>query len=330
MANIAYKYRFYPTPAQVAWLLQCCGCARFIWNKMLDDKIACYKDTGKMLHNTPAQYKGDFPFLKEVDCQALCNVQIDLQDAYKNYFSDPAHYRFPKHKSKKKTKASYTTNNINNNIRVGNNYIRLPKVHRIKAKIHRRAPKDYKLKSATVSMEADGSWYVSVLYEYEEETKLVPKDEAAHDAIGLDYKSNGLFVTDTGKCAEMPKFYSESQKHLARAQRKASRKCGNKKGETPSNNFKRAQKRVAKIARHIANERKDFLHKTSTEIANRYKVVCIEDLNMTALANHGFHNGKATLDNGYGAFTNMLAYKQRRRGHYLVRVARDFPSTQTC
>ncbi|CDA33970.1 putative transposase [Firmicutes bacterium CAG:536] len=105
---------------------------------------------------------------------------------------------------------------------------------------------------------------------------------------------------------------------------------GNKKGETRSNNFLKQQKRVNKIHRHIANQRNDFLHKRSTEIANRYDVVAVEDLNMRSLSNKGFGNGKATMDNGYGTFLNMLEYKMNRKGKYFVKVDRFYPSSQTC
>lgn len=146
----------------------------------------------------------------------------------------------------------------------------------------------------------------------------------------MDYKSDGLYCDSNGNIATRYKFYRESQAKLAKEQRKLSRKKGNEKGEAKSNNFLKQQKRVNKIHRHIANQRNDFLHKTSTEIANRYDVVAVEDLNMRSLSNKGFGNGKATMDNGYGMFLNMLEYKLNSRGKYFVRVDRFYPSSQTC
>lgn len=93
------------------------GCARFIYNKMLADKIEHYKQTGKMLKNTPAQYKAEFPWLKEVDCMALCNAQLNLEKAYKNFFKEP-NTGSPKFKSKKTSKLTYKTNITKNNIRI--------------------------------------------------------------------------------------------------------------------------------------------------------------------------------------------------------------------
>ena len=86
----------------------------------------------------------------------------------------------------------------------------------------------------------------------------------------------------------------------------------------------------AKIHRHIANQRKDFLHKESTAIAKQYSCVCVEDLNMKGMSNKGFGNGKATLDNGYGMFLNMLCYKLQDRGGYFIKVDKFFPSSQLC
>ena len=106
----AYKYRLYPNLEQREYLVKTFGCTRFIYNKMLADKIECYKETGEMLKNTPAQYKKEFEWLKEVDSLALANAQQNLEKAYKNFFRDKS-IGFPKFKSKKTNYYSYTTNN---------------------------------------------------------------------------------------------------------------------------------------------------------------------------------------------------------------------------
>ncbi len=105
---------------------------------------------------------------------------------------------------------------------------------------------------------------------------------------------------------------------------------GSKKNEPKSNNYIKQLRKVNKIHRHIANQRNDNLHKLSTEIANQYDVVCVEDLNMAAIGNKGFGNGKATMDNGFGMFLNMLEYKLADRGKTLVKVDRFYPSSQIC
>ena len=328
MANIAYKYRIYPNQQQKAYFMKTFGCCRFIWNAMLSDKNAYYHDHGKMLHNTPAQYKDAHPFLREVDSLALANVQQDLQTAFKNFFNNPK-TGFPKFKSRKRCHFSYTTNNVNNNLAVLENRIKLPKIGTIKAVVHRIAPTEYTLKSATVSMEHDGTFYCSVLYEYSstQEPADISRIQKS-DCIGLDYKSASLFMDSDGRDASMPHYYRESQKRFAKLQRKLSRTKGSRKGEKASNNHKKMARKVAKCHRHTANQRNDMLHKYSTAISKQYTVVCVEDLNMRNLANKGFGNGKATLDNGYGRFLEMLAYKQDMRGHYLIKVDKFFPSSQ--
>ena len=188
--------------------------------------------------------------------------------------------------------------------------------------------KNWKLKSATISQERDGMYYVSVLFSYEKEIVLVSKDST--NAIGFDYKSDGLYMDSHGMKAKMPKYYRKQQKKLAKEQRNLARKIGSKKGEAKSNRYKKQQQKVAKIHRHIANQRQDYLHKKSTEIANQYDVVCVEDLHMRAMSNRGFGNGKATLDNGYGYFLEMLEYKLADRGKHFVKVNKWYPSSQLC
>ena len=89
-------------------------------------------------------------------------------------------------------------------------------------------------------------------------------------------------------------------------------------------------RKVNRIYRKIANQRLDSLHKKSTEIANQYDIVFVEDLDMKAIGNKGFGNGKATFDNGYGMFLNMLEYKLKERGKYFVKVDKWYPSSQIC
>lgn len=332
MANIAYKYRLYPNAEQQVLFAKTFGCCRKIWNLMLADRNEAYQKDKTSIEPKPASYKKDYPFLKEVDSLALTNVQLNQRQAFKEFFKSCKTKKndrgFPKFKSAKTSKRSYTTNNQNGTIEVGDSFIKLPKIGKVKAVIHREPDTCWSLKSATVSQSSDGNFWCSVLFEYENQVSSVCID--TDKAIGLDYKSDGLYCDSNGNIATRHKFYRESQAKLAKEQRKLSRKKGNKKGEAKSNNFLKQQKRVNKIHRHIASQRNDFLHKTSTEIANRYDVVAVEDLNMRSLSNKGFGNGKATMDNGYGMFLNMLEYKLNSRGKYFVKVDKFYPSSQTC
>ena len=331
MTNRAIKYRVYPTTEQATMFAKTFGCCRKVYNLMLSDKVESYKSTGKFATVTPAKYKKDYPYLKEVDSLALANKQLDLQEAFRNTFSKSRKNNngFPKYKSAKHSRKAYTTNNQKGTVAIINNkYIKLPKIGKVRAVIHRIPDGDWVIKSATVSQESDGKYYVSVLFEFDNIINPYVADKT--NAIGLDYASDGLYVDNNGNVGTNHKYYRESYDKLAKEQRKLSRMQGSKKGEAKSHNYIKQLRKVNKIHRHIANQRLDNLHKISTEIANQYDVVCVESLNMRSMSNKGFGNGKATLDNGYGMFLSMLEYKLSDRSKYLVKVDKWFPSSQIC
>ena len=331
MTNRAIKYRVYPTTEQATMFAKTFGCCRKVYNLMLSDKIEGYKATGKFPTVTPAKYKDEYPYLREVDSLALANKQMDLQAAFRNRFSRSRKKKngFPKYKSAKHSRKAYTTNNQKGTVAIiDGKYIRLPKVGKVQAVIHRIPDDGWSIKSATVSQESDGKYYISVLFEFENAANPYVADKT--NAIGLDYASDGLYVDSNGNVGTNHKYYRESHDKLAREQRRLSRMQGSKKHEVKSNNYIKQLRKVNKIHRHIANQRLDNLHKISTEIANQYDVVCVESLNMRSMANHGFGNGKATLDNGYGMFLSMLGYKLADRNKYLIKVDKWFPSSQIC
>ena len=327
--NKAIKYRLYPTTEQCVMFAKTFGCCRKIYNLLLSDKIRSYQESGKFVSVTPAMYKKDYPYLKEVDSLALANVQLNLHKAFKACFDKTRKKQngFPKFKSAKHSRKAYTTNNQHGTVAVMEHAIKLPKIGRVKAVIHRVPDTDWILKSVTISQEPDGKYYASVLFEYEKPVTKVPVSDSV---IGLDYASDGLYVDDRGNTGSRHKYYRESHAKLAKAQRRLSHMQGSQKGETKSCNYIKQLRKVNKIHRHIRNQRLDHLHKLSTETANRYDIVCAESLNMRSMANKGFGNGKATMDNGYGLFLDMLEYKLADRGKYLVRVDKWYKSSQIC
>ena len=331
MTNKAIKYRVYPSTEQRVMFAKTFGCCRKVYNLMLSDKIEGYKTTGKFPTVTPAKYKKDYPYLKEVDSLALANKQMDLQAAFRNTFSKSRKKKngFPKFKSAKHSRKAYTTNNQKGTVAIiDNKYIKLPKIGKIKAVIHREPETGWVMKSATVSQESDGKYYISILFEFDNAVNDYRADKT--NAIGLDYASDGLYVDSNGNIGTNHKYYRESHKKLAKAQRRLSGMQGSKKQEVKSKNYIKQLRKVNKIHRHIANQRLDNLHKLSTEIANQYDVVGVESLNLRSMSNKGFGNGKATLDNGYGMFLSMLAYKLSDKNKYLVKVDKWFPSSQMC
>ena len=320
MANKAYKYRLYPNKEQEILLAKTFGCVRFIYNKMLSDKIEHYKETKEKLNNTPAQYKKEFEWLNEVDSLALANAQMNLQTAYNNFFRSPK-IGFPKFKSRKRNRFSYTTNNQNGTVSIKDGKLRLPKIGLVRIKLHRLIPEGQKIKSATITKTPSGKYYAAILVEYEQEIPYIELDK--NKAIGLDYASHSFYVDSQGREADYPKFYRNAQKFLARERRKLSlMKYG-------SNNYLKQKIRVARLQEHISNQRTDWIHKLSTRLANEYDYICVEDINMQNMA-QSLKLGKSTNDNGFGMFRTILAYKLADRGKKLIKIDKWFPSSKMC
>lgn len=316
--NKAFKFRIYPTEAQKVLINKTFGCVRFVYNRMLADKIQYYEETGKKLCNTPAQYKSEFEWLKEVDSLALANAQLNLQTAYNNFFRDKK-VGFPKFKSKKNHHFSYTTNCVNSNIKLHEGYLILPKIKAVKIKQHRAVPTDYKLKSITISKTPTDKYFVSILYEYDLTINAVKPIKL----IGLDFSMHELFISSEGETADYPRYYRQSLEKLAREQRILSHR---QKG---SNRYDQQKRKIAKVHEKIANQRKDFLHKMSRQITNAYDVVCIEDLNMKGMS-QALNFGKSVSDNGWGMFSAFLAYKLVEQGKKLIKIDKWYPSSKTC
>ena len=316
--NKAYKFRIYPNTEQQIILAKTFGCVRFIYNQMLSDKINHYEETKQKLNNTPAQYKSKFPWLKEVDSLALANAQMNLQTAYNNFFRNPK-IGFPKFKSKKSNRRSYTTNCVNGNISIDNGFLKLPKVGLVKLKQHRLILSNYKLKSVTISQTPSGKYYASVLFEYENQIQ----EQELHDFLGLDFSMHGLYKDSNGNEPAYPRYYRQAEERLKREQRKLTLM---QKG---SKNRSKQRIKVANLHEKVANQRKDFLHKQSRQIANAYDCVCIENLDMKAMS-QSLNFGKSVADDGWGMFVTFLKYKLEETGKRLVKVNKFFASSQIC
>ena len=245
----AYKFRIYPDKKQEELLAKTFGCCRFIYNIMLDDKIKEYEATKKMKKMTPAAYKKEYMWLKEVDSLALANVQLHLEKAYKNFFGNPS-IGFPKFKSRHRSRNSYTTNVVNGNIRLRNGKIRLPKLKEVKIRKHREIPEGYVLKSVTISQEPSGKYYASLLYEYEVcENQAEKRKEAEQEVLGIDYAMSGMAVFSDGTRCEYPGYFRKAMVRLAREQRKLSR-C-----QKESRNYEKQRKKVARGKKLIKVDR---------------------------------------------------------------------------
>ena len=312
----AYKYRIYPDAEQMQFFAKCFGCVRFVYNRMLSDRIEHYNLTGKSLNNTPAQYKSEFTWLKEVDSLALANAQMNLNTAYRNFFRDKSN-GFPKFKSKKNNNFSYTTNNQKGTVYVENGYIKLPKL-KSPVKIRQHRSFEGVIKSCTISKAPSGKYHISILVETE-----IQKLPASDMRVGIDVGIKDFAVLSNGEAYKNPKHLRKSEKRIAKLQRDLSRK------QIGSSNRNKARIKVAKLHEKIANQRMDFLHKKSTEIIRKNQAIVIEDLKVKNLMKN--HNlAKSIAEVSWSRFREMLDYKSRWYGRELIIAPPDYPSSQLC
>lgn len=328
----AYKYRIYPTEEQAIFFAKSFGCARKVYNLMLDDRIKTYEavkndPAKKMTYPTPAKYKNVFPYLKEVDSLALANAQLNLDKAYKNFFRDES-VGFPKFKSKNHSTQSYTTNNQNGTIAiVDNKFIKLPKLKTLVSIKRHRQPQGV-IKSATISRHSSGKYHVSLLCKEE-----IPELPKTNSAIGIDLGITDFAILSNGQKIDNHPFTSEMGQQLKREQRKLSKRAlqAKKDGKklSEAKNYQKQKRKVACLHEKVKNQRNDFLNKFSTELIKNHDVICIENLNTKGMMrNHKL--AKKISDVSWSSFVIKLQYKASWYGREMIKVDRWYPSSQLC
>ena len=322
--NRAYRYRLYPTMEQKSCLTRLSAVSDSSIIKCLAYRLDYYKWTGKKLNNTPAQYKAEFPWLREVDSLALANAQMNLNKAYNNFWSNRKHFGKPRFKSKKNGYFPYSTNNQKGSVRLEENKVKLPKIGWVKLCLHRPIMENSIIKTVTISRIPSGKYYISILVEYENQIlPIIPKT-----FLGLDFTMHGLYIASDEEDADYPNFLRKVEKRLAKAQRKLSNR---QKG---SRNRDKQRLRVAKLHEKVANQRRDFLHKRLAilQIATMLLVSKILALRQCRSVKKGgkFSFGKSVADNGWNKFVNILEYKLAWQGKPLVKIDKWYPSSQLC
>ena len=320
MFQRAYNLRLYPSRQQEVLLSKTFGCCRKVYNCMLEARQKSYEATGTQCRSKPSDFYGEFPFLKEVDSNALTAEVLTLNAAYKNYFERKADgVGLPQFKAKHKDKDSYTTYRTNDNIRVEGRKLRLPKVGFVTFRNYEELDWSARtIKHVTVTRTKSGKYYASLMVE-----EAVPKALPATDnEAGIDLGLKEFCVTSDGEAVANPRFLREKKDRIAVLQRAFSKKDkGSKRRE-------QLRIRIAREHEKVANRRKDFINKLSTRLLRENQTVAVEDLDVREVA-EGDH-AKSEHDTAWGMFLNKLQYKAEWYGRTIVRVGRWFPSSQLC
>ena len=261
--------------------------------------------------------KKELKWLKEPDKDSLQKTLRDLDMAYQKFFTE--HIGYPKFKSKKNRYKSYRTSCTNNNIRYENKHIRLPKLGLVKVR-DKQIPQG-RIFNATISQEPNGHYYCSLCctdIEFEQYPKT-------NKNVGIDLGICDFAILSDGNKIENPQFYEKSEQKLAKLQRELSRKT------IGSNRWNKARIKVAKLQKHIANQRNDFLHKLTTTIVSNYDVIAIEDLYVKSMKETDSKiRNKHVGDVSWSEFRRMLTYKSQWYRKKLFVIDRYYPSSQIC
>ena len=321
----ATKVRIYPTTEQEAFLNHQFGAVRFVWNKALAIKNHCYRVRKQNLAPKKAlkpllavaKKSRKYSWLKDADSIALQQSIINLDKAFQNFFNPKLEAGFPRFKSKHSKQSSYHCMSV----ATGDDWVKISKCSKIKAKVHREITGE--VKSITITRTTTGKYYASILAEDGiPEAKPISEIHSG-SIIGVDVGLPHLAITSKGEKVVNPRFLKNALQNLKRKQKALSRCKKDSKGRA------KARLLVAKAHERVAFARNDFQHKLSKQLVDENQAVIVETLKVkNMLKNHCL--ARSIADAGWHSLLSKIGYKAKREGKYLVKIDQWFASSKTC
>ena len=358
----AYKFHIYPNKEQRIFLAKSFGSARFMWNQLLANKRETYAKNKQLKTNVGfyrteivngfpvrvrhtvkersyTSFKSDYEFLKEIDNLALANVGRNLTKAFNDFFKGESGY--PKFKSKNKTKKSYKTYNQKGTIKITSSGLKVPKLKSmIKVNQHRDfhySPQRI-IKSCTISQNASGDYYASILVDHLDEEGNDFVFDTLHKTgsmIGLDLGLSNFLIDSDGNKYDNPQLDTilqlqariDKENKILSRRREVAKKNHRKLAD--AKNYQKQKLKIAKLHQRIANIRKDFQHKLSLDIVKNHDVICLEDLDIQAMMKDSDY-ARSIASASWYSFTQFLQYKAEWYGKEVIKIGQYFASTQNC
>ena len=312
----AYKYRIYPTKEQEVLFSKTFGCARFVWNKLVEN---FNNNDGSTVNEKTLKDQEEFQFLKEVSASTLQQKRMDFVEFKKQYFNKNRKTKLGKPKFKKKSnRQSFRLPNQKFTLDQEKSLVRLEKVGWVKIVLDRTIPVEADFRSITISKTPTGKYFVSILVQ--QELNPIP---STGKVVGIDLGLKDLFILSNGQVINNPRWFRENQSKLAKHQKHLSRKA---KG---SNRYNRRRIKVAKVHEDVVNARNYFLHNISTELVKTFDLIIVEDLHVSGMIRNR-KLAKSISDASWSTFVSMLEYKCNWYGKTLVKIDRFYPSSKTC